>query len=42
MTVAMLMRNTVLSAQRVAEKLMNSQWNLRALPLRLQKPVPRY
>lgn len=41
MTVAMLMRNTVISAQRAAEKLLTSAWTLRPLPLKLQKPVPR-
>ncbi|GLV43503.1 pugilist [Carabus blaptoides fortunei] len=40
MTVAMLMRNTVLGAQRAAEKLLTSAWTLRPLPLSLQKPVP--
>jgi methylenetetrahydrofolate dehydrogenase (NADP+) / methenyltetrahydrofolate cyclohydrolase / formyltetrahydrofolate synthetase len=42
MTVAMLMKNTVQSAQRVAGKLIDMQWNIRSLPLKLQKPVPRY
>lgn len=41
MTVAMLMKNTVLSAQRVADSLLNSTWNLSILPLNLQIPVPR-
>lgn len=41
MTVAMLMRNTVLSAQRAAQRLLHTKWNLRPLPLRLRTPVPR-
>ncbi|KAG5322047.1 C1TC protein, partial [Acromyrmex heyeri] len=40
MTVAMLMKNTVISAQRSAEKLLNSQWKLRTLKLNPVKPVP--
>uniref|UniRef100_A0A1Y1L059 C-1-tetrahydrofolate synthase, cytoplasmic n=1 Tax=Photinus pyralis TaxID=7054 RepID=A0A1Y1L059_PHOPY len=40
MTVAMLMKNTVLSAQKSAQKLLDSKWNLRPLRLRLQNPVP--
>ncbi|XP_015584990.1 C-1-tetrahydrofolate synthase, cytoplasmic isoform X2 [Cephus cinctus] len=40
MTVAMLMKNTVISAQRAAERLINSKWNLRILPLNKQKLVP--
>nr|CAD7456254.1 unnamed protein product [Timema tahoe] len=40
MTVAMLMKNTVLSAQRQARKLINPQWGLRLLPLNLKSPVP--
>ncbi|XP_018368197.1 PREDICTED: C-1-tetrahydrofolate synthase, cytoplasmic [Trachymyrmex cornetzi] len=40
MTVAMLMKNTVISAQRSAEKLLNSQWKLRILKLNPVKPVP--
>ena len=42
MTVAMLMNNTVQSAQRAAAKLKNALWNVRILPLSLQTPVPRY
>ena len=42
MTVAMLMKNTVLSAQRAAARLKNTAWNLRILPLSVEKPVPRY
>ncbi|KAK4884100.1 hypothetical protein RN001_000371 [Aquatica leii] len=40
MTVAMLMKNTVISAQKAAKRLQNSTWNLRPLRLRLQNPVP--
>ncbi|KAF5274072.1 hypothetical protein FQR65_LT04470 [Abscondita terminalis] len=40
MTVAMLMKNTVISAQRAARKLLESTWNLRPLRLQLQNPVP--
>ncbi|KAF2899774.1 hypothetical protein ILUMI_06411 [Ignelater luminosus] len=40
MTVAMLMRNTVLSAQKAAQRLLDTKWNLRPLRLRLQDPVP--
>ncbi|XP_072379699.1 C-1-tetrahydrofolate synthase, cytoplasmic isoform X2 [Diabrotica undecimpunctata] len=40
MTVAMLMKNTVQSAQKAAEKLLNRSWKLTPLPLRLQSPVP--
>ena len=40
MTVAMLMKNTVISAQRSAEKFLNSQWKLRTLKLNPVKPVP--
>ncbi|XP_049811826.1 C-1-tetrahydrofolate synthase, cytoplasmic isoform X1 [Schistocerca nitens] len=40
MTVAMLMKNTVLSAQKAANKILNVQWNLSILPLTLKKPVP--
>ncbi|XP_043274405.1 C-1-tetrahydrofolate synthase, cytoplasmic isoform X2 [Venturia canescens] len=39
-TVAMLMRNTVISAQRVVEKLFENKWNLRALRLNVTEPVP--
>lgn len=41
MTVAMLMRNTVQSAQKAADKLMQSIWNLRVLQLHPKIPVPR-
>lgn len=40
MTVAMLMKNTVISAQRSADKLLNTVWNLRTLPLRIENPIP--
>ncbi|XP_070513469.1 C-1-tetrahydrofolate synthase, cytoplasmic isoform X1 [Cardiocondyla obscurior] len=40
MTVAMLMKNTVISAQKSAQKLLNVQWNLRTLQLNPVKPVP--
>jgi len=40
MTVAMLMKNTVLSAQRAAARLKSTAWNLRILPLSVEKPVP--
>ncbi|CAK9807659.1 C-1-tetrahydrofolate synthase, cytoplasmic [Anthophora plagiata] len=40
MTVAMLMKNTVISAQRTAEKMLNSIWNLKPLKINVQKPVP--
>lgn len=41
MTVAMLMKNTVQSAQKAAARLMKTSWNLRPLPLDLKRPVPR-
>lgn len=40
MTVAMLMKNTVISAQRAAEKMLSNQWKLRILKLNLVQPVP--
>ena len=40
MTVAMLMKNTVISAKRAAEKLINNEWKLRILKLKVEKPVP--
>jgi len=40
MTVAMLMKNTVTSAQRVAQRLLNTQWKLRTLKLDPTEPVP--
>lgn len=41
MTVAMLMQNTVQSSTRAANKLLNMEWNLKTLPLKIQNPVPR-
>lgn len=43
MTVAMLMRNTIQSFARAAQKQSNnmSSWNIDYLPLTCQKPVPR-
>lgn len=40
MTVAMLMNNTVQSYLRSVKRLLNTQWNLVTLPLKLAKPVP--
>lgn len=40
MTVAILMKNTVLSAQRTAEKMLRNEWKLRALKINPRKPVP--
>ncbi|XP_074105525.1 pug C-1-tetrahydrofolate synthase, cytoplasmic [Cotesia typhae] len=40
MTVAMLMKNTVISSKRSAEKLISTTWNIRSLPLKIQNPVP--
>lgn len=40
MTVAMLMKNTVISAQRAAERLLNTEWKLRLLKINPQRPVP--
>lgn len=40
MTVAMLMANTVTSAERTVAKMLKSQWSLRPLVLQLQSPVP--
>ncbi|KAI4468920.1 c-1-tetrahydrofolate synthase cytoplasmic-related [Holotrichia oblita] len=40
MTVAMLMKNTVQSAQRAATKIIQHTWTLRPLPLHLKRPVP--
>ncbi|XP_058796751.1 C-1-tetrahydrofolate synthase, cytoplasmic [Phymastichus coffea] len=40
MTVAMLMKNTVISAQRAAERLLNNEWKLRVLSLKIERPVP--
>lgn len=40
MTVCMLMSNTVRSAVKFADRLMNTKWKLRTLPLKIQSPVP--
>lgn len=40
MTVCMLMSNTVKSATKFAERLMDTRWKLRTLPLKLETPVP--
>ncbi|CAB3382311.1 Hypothetical predicted protein [Cloeon dipterum] len=40
MTVIMLMRNTVLAAEKMLERLLQPKWNLRPLPLNIQTPVP--
>ncbi|XP_055712427.1 C-1-tetrahydrofolate synthase, cytoplasmic [Phlebotomus papatasi] len=40
MTVAMLMQNTVQSAENAYKKLLKMSWDLQVLPLNLQKPVP--
>ncbi|XP_017765884.1 PREDICTED: C-1-tetrahydrofolate synthase, cytoplasmic [Eufriesea mexicana] len=40
MTVAMLMKNTIISAQRAAEKMLNRKWKIRVLEINPQKPVP--
>ena len=42
MTVAMLMKNTVLAAEKAAAKSYSLNWNLSYLPLKLADPVPRY
>lgn len=42
MTVAMLMKNTVISAEKAAHKMHSTQWQLTYLPLNLTEPVPRY
>lgn len=41
MTVAMLMQNTVNSAEQVAARILKMAWELEILPLDLQQPVPR-
>ena len=41
MTVAMLMKNTVLSARQAFKKLNREYWNLTILPLKLIHPPPR-
>lgn len=40
MTVAMLMSNTVLSAERFSEKILDTNWKISLLPLHFQQPVP--
>lgn len=40
MTVCMLMSNTVRSAEKFADRLMDTKWKMRMLPLKLLKPVP--
>lgn len=40
MTVAMLMTNTVISAERAVAKIMTSCWSIQSLPLSIQSPVP--
>ncbi|XP_017777059.1 PREDICTED: C-1-tetrahydrofolate synthase, cytoplasmic isoform X2 [Nicrophorus vespilloides] len=40
MTVAMLMKNTVLGAERAAKQLLETAWTIRPLPLKLERPVP--
>lgn len=40
MTVAMLMKNTVISAQKAAQKLLDTQWKLQTLKLNPVQPVP--
>lgn len=40
MTVAMLMKNTITSAKRAADKLINTEWKLRVLKINPQRPVP--
>lgn len=40
MTVAMLMKNTVISAQKSAQRLLCTQWDLRTLKICPAKPVP--
>lgn len=36
----MLMKNTVQSAQKSANRILNAKWNLKHLPLKLLNPVP--
>lgn len=40
MTVAMLMKNTVIAGERAAASMRIKAWNMRYLPVALQKPVP--
>lgn len=41
MTIAMLMKNTVIAAKRAVSRLKVTTWNLSPLPLTPIKPVPR-
>lgn len=41
MTVAMLMNNTVLSAERALEKVCQEKWPLKPLPIHPRTPTPR-
>lgn len=41
MTVAMLMKNTVQSAYKAAQRILESKWTLTHLPLKLIRPVPK-
>lgn len=41
MTVAMLMKNTVISAERTLNKMLSTTWDLSPLPLVPKTPVPR-
>ena len=41
MTVAMLMKNTVLAAEKSAASFYSLKWDLAYLPLKLVEPVPR-
>lgn len=41
MTVAMLMKNTVLAAEKAAASFYSIKWDLAHLPLKLVEPVPR-
>lgn len=41
MTVAMLMKNTVQSAYKAAQRIFESKWTLTHLPLRVVRPVPK-
>lgn len=42
MTVAMLMKNVVISAQRSAKALLQATWTISHLPLTPSSPIPRY
>lgn len=41
MTVAMLMQNTIISAEGEATRILKMTWDLEVLPLKLREPVPR-